>query len=47
MELKDSIHNFIEAAVMGLGSHSLTEFLTAFGSTNIQDEEYEDEPYRD
>lgn len=46
MELKDSIHNFVEATVIGLGSHSLSEFLTAFQqSTNVEDE-FEDE-YRD
>lgn len=48
MELKDSIHNFVEAAVISLGSKSLSQFLTAFQSTtNIQEEEDEDEPYRD
>ncbi len=29
IQLKDTIHNFVEAAVMGLGSTGLHEFLTA------------------
>ena len=48
MELKDTIHNFLEGAVIGLGSKSLSEFLTAFQSDNIENEFGEEhEQYRD
>lgn len=37
MELKDTIHNFVESAVISLGSRSLSEFLTAFNEASNPD----------